>query len=108
MDKETVRTMLEAAGQEIYDDDGNLIGMVYSPAKFKVNQSYLGLGGFLIVSRSEETGRYHAAEYDALPHPKTGNPYPGGHALPDAWVVDTLEEALAQVLTYFPHLEQGV
>lgn len=106
MDKETIRTMLIQAGEEVYDDDGKLVGIVYRPAKFKVNQKYLGLGGFLIVERNEETSHYHGNEWDALPHPKSGNPYPAGHSLESAWVAPTLEEAFLEVLKYFPELKE--
>lgn len=99
MDPTEVRRMLEATGEEIRDDLGHLLGYVAQPARFKVNQPYLAMGGFLVVHRQEETGEYVGTEFDALPHPKTRRPYPAGHS-EQVWRVTTLEEALDRVMTY--------
>jgi hypothetical protein len=100
MDGAEVRRMLEAAGEEIVDDDGHVLGYVAQPARFKLNQPYLGLGGFLVVIRDEETGTYIATEYDALPHPKTRVPYPAGHS-EVAWRTTSIDEAYARTMAYF-------
>lgn len=96
---EEIRRMLLAAGEEIRDDAGNLLGYVAQPARFKINRAYLARGGFLVVQRDEETGHYVGTEFDALPHPKTGQPYPAGHS-EESWRVPTLEQAFAQVMLY--------
>ncbi len=100
MDVGEICRMLVATGEEILDDDGNVLGYVAQPARFKVNQPYLARGGFLVVSRDEETGEYVGTEYDALPHPKTGDPYPAGHS-EGMWRTASLEEAVNRVLAYY-------
>lgn len=92
-----IRSQLIATGEEILDEAGQVVGYVAQPARFKLNRSYLALGGFLVVTREEETGEYIGTEFDALPHPKTGNPYPAGHS-EQVWRTDDLEEAVRRVL----------
>lgn len=107
MELSELRRMLEATGLEITDDEGNVVGYVSQPARFRLDRSYLARGGFLVVSRDEETGQFIGAEYDALPHPKTGQPYPAGHS-EAVWRVSSLQEALSLVLAYFePETAQG-
>jgi hypothetical protein len=100
MDPFEIRRMLAATGEEITDGDGHVIGYVAQPARFKTTKAYLALGGFLVVSREEETGEYIASEFDALPHPKTGVPYPAGHSA-EVWRVCSLEEAFRGIMAYF-------
>lgn len=99
MDAADLRSLLQATGEEIRDEDGTVLGYVVQPARFKVNQPYLARGGFLVVHRDEETGEYVGTEFDALPHPKTRRPYPAGHS-ELAWRVPSLEAALDRVMTY--------
>lgn len=99
-DADEIRRLLVATGEEIRDDQGNLLGYVSQPARFKLNQPYLARGGYLVVTRDEETGAFIGTEFDALPHPKTGRPYPAGHS-EQAWRVSAIDEACARVLSYF-------
>lgn len=91
-----IRSQLIATGEEIRDEAGQVIGYVAQPARFKLNRPYLGLGGFLVVTREEESGAYIGTEFDALPHPKTGKPYPAGHS-EQVWCTHDLEEATRRV-----------
>ena len=100
MDGTEVRRMLIATGEEIRDEDGTVLGYVAQPARFKVQEPHLALGGFLVVTRNEETGHYIATEFDALPHPKTREPYPAGHS-ERVWQTPDLEEAYQRVMAYF-------
>ncbi len=99
MDRNDVRALLIATGEEITDNGGATIGYVAQPARFRIQRPYLARGGFLVVVRDEETGEYTGTEYDALPHPTTGSPYPAGHSAL-AWHVSTLEEAVERVMAY--------
>lgn len=94
-----VRQLLIATGEEITGDDGQVIGYVAQPARFKVSRPYLARGGFLVVTREEEGGRFVGVEFDALPHPKSGEPYPAGHS-ESVFSAATLEEALQLVMAY--------
>ncbi|HWI62376.1 MAG TPA: hypothetical protein VNT75_11095 [Symbiobacteriaceae bacterium] len=91
-----IRRMLEATGEEIRDEAGNLVGYVAQPARFKIDRPYLARGGFLVVTREETTGEYVGVEFDALPHPKTGAPYPAGHS-EEVWRAATLCDAVDRV-----------
>lgn len=99
-DIDEIRRLLVATGEEIRDDAGNLLGYVSQPARFKIDRTYLARGGYLVVTRDEDTGDYVGTEFDALPHPKTGKPYPAGHS-EQAWRVRTIDEACASVQSYF-------
>ncbi len=101
MKTDHLHLLLKATGEEILDDDGTVIGYVAQPARIKVNQSYLGRGGFLVVTRDEESGDYIGTEFDALPNPKTGDVYPAGHSA-EAWRVSHLDLAVERVSHYFP------
>jgi hypothetical protein len=94
-----VRRMLAATGEEIRDLDGTVLGYAAQPARFKIDRPYLARGGFLVVERDEATGHFIGTEYDALPHPKTGAPYPAGHS-EQVWRAETLEEAVRRVMEY--------
>lgn len=96
MNEAEIRQQLLATGEEIRDDQGQVVGYVAQPARFKLNRSYLALGGFLVVVRAEETGEYVASEFDALPHPKSREPYPAGHS-DQVWRTTDLEEAVDRV-----------
>jgi hypothetical protein len=96
---EEIRALLIATGEEIRDEEGRVIGYVSQPAKFKVDRPYLARGGFLVVTRDEETGEFIGTEFDALPHPRTGAPYPAGHS-EQAFRAATLEEAVRLVMEY--------
>ncbi|MGE5674123.1 MAG: hypothetical protein ACM3XM_09560 [Mycobacterium leprae] len=100
-----MRELLLATGQEILDDTGTVIGYVAQPAHFKASRGYLARGGYLVVTRDEATGHYTGTEFDALPHPKTGKPYPAGHS-GQVWTAPTLEKAVALVMAYLQ--ESGV
>lgn len=100
MTPDEIRRLLAATGEEIHDDAGNLLGYVSQPARLKIDQTYLARGGYLIVHRDEDTGYFVGTEFDALPHPKTGKPYPAGHS-EQVWRVATVEEAVERVLSYF-------
>jgi hypothetical protein len=95
-----IHAKLLAAGEEITDEGGQVIGYVSQPARFKVEQPYLGLGGFLVVERDEATGDYIGTEFDALKHPKSGLPYPAGHS-EQVFRVSTFEMAYSLVAAYF-------
>jgi hypothetical protein len=88
--------LLRATGEEIFDEDGNQIGYASQPARFKLENPRLARGGFLVVTREEETGAYVGTIFDALPHPKTGRPYPAGHS-EEIWRTTSLQEALRLV-----------
>lgn len=96
MNESDIRAQLIATGEEILDEQGQVVGYVSMPARFKLNRKYLALGGFLVVVRDEETGEYVATEFDALPHPKTRQPYPAGHS-EQVWRTANLEEAVRRV-----------
>lgn len=96
MDDTEIRSQLIATGEEVLDDDGRPVGYISRPARFKLDRPYLARGGFLVVERSEETGVYVGTEYDALPHPRTKEPYPAGHS-EQVWRTDDLEEAVQLV-----------
>lgn len=98
MESAEIRRMLEACGEEIRDDHGEVVGYVEQPAKFKLNRPYLAMGGFLVVTRDEHTGVFTGTEFDALPHPKSGQPYPAGHS-ERVWQVKTLDEAFICVMS---------
>ncbi len=97
MDRDEVRQLLIATGEEITNTQGQVIGYASQPARFRLNRPYLARGGFLVVTRDEESGHYVGTEFDALPHPKTGAPYPAGHS-ERAFEVATIEEALEKVM----------
>lgn len=100
MEVAEVRRLLLATGEEIADDQGTVLGYAAQPARFRLNAPHLARGGFLVVVRDEESGAYIATEFDALPHPKNGQPYPAGHS-EVIWRVDTLEEAVSLVLARY-------
>lgn len=104
MEREVVRGILLAIGEEILDDSGTVIGYVAQPARFRLSRPYLARGGFLVVSRDEESGEIVGTEFDALPHPKSGIPYPAGHWA-EAWRVHSLDEALERVMFLLPSLD---
>lgn len=97
MDEVVVEAALRATREEIVDEAGKVVGYAAQSARFKLQRPYLARGGFLVVVRDEETGEYVAAEFDALPHPRTGVPYPAGHSQP-AWRTASLKEAVALVV----------
>jgi len=99
METDHLRLILMATGEEILDDDGTVIGYVAQPARIRVNQPYLSRGGFVVVTRDEQTGQFIGTEFDALRNPKTGEDYPAGHS-ELAWQVPDLEHALERVLAY--------
>jgi len=99
MDRSEVRRRLVATGEEITDSEGTVIGYVAQAARFRLDKSHIAGGGFLAVVRDEESGDFVGTEFDALPHPKTGNPYPAGHS-GHAWRVTTLVEAIERVMAY--------
>ncbi|MFZ5814144.1 MAG: hypothetical protein ACOY93_02405 [Bacillota bacterium] len=101
MDVAEIRSKLVQTGEEILDDDGRVVGYIAMPARFKLNRVYLARGGFLVVVRDEETGEYIGTEFDALPHPKTRQPYPAGHS-EQVWRTPHLEEAVRRVLASLP------
>ncbi|MDF2630785.1 MAG: hypothetical protein K0R39_4616 [Symbiobacteriaceae bacterium] len=100
IEPDEIRRFLLATGEEIRDDAGNLLGYVAQPARWKIDRAYLARGGYLVVHRDEETGEFVGTEFDALPHPKTGRPYPAGHS-EEAWRTSAIEEACLRVLSYF-------
>jgi hypothetical protein len=100
MDREEIRRIIRATGEEITDEQGSVVGYVAQPARFKLNRPYLALGGFLVVMREEETGEYVGTEFDALPHPRTREPYPAGHS-EQVWRTASLEEAFVRVMANF-------
>ncbi len=106
MNEDEVRRMVLATGVEIRDDDGQVVGYVALPARFKLDQPYLARGGFLVVSRDEATGEYVGTEFDALPHPKTRQPYPAGHS-EQIWRTDDLDEAVSLVLEVLSPLQSN-
>ncbi|MFZ5828166.1 MAG: hypothetical protein ACOY94_27995 [Bacillota bacterium] len=93
MNEADIRQLLLATGEEILNDAGQVVGYVSQPARFRLNRSYLARGGFLVVVRDEETGEYVGTEFDALPHPKTREPYPAGHS-EQVWRTADLEQAI--------------
>jgi len=103
MDREEVRRMLEAISEEIRDGQGKVLGYAAQPARFKIDRPYLARGGFLLVDRDEATGCFVATEFDSLPHPRTGQPYPAGHS-ERAWKAASIDEALTRVMQYFPEV----
>jgi len=100
MTTDHLRLLIKATGEEIHDDAGLVIGYVSQPARIRVNQPYLARGGFVVVTRDEETGNYIGTEFDALKHPKTGEAYPAGHSEEACRFAD-LDAALERVLVYF-------
>lgn len=101
MDRAELLQMLRSTGEEIADEHGTVIGYVAQPLRLRLDRPYLARGGFLVVVRDEESGDYIGTEYDALPHPNTGQPYPSGHS-EQAFRVSAIEEAVERVLAYFP------
>lgn len=99
MNEQEIRAMLQATGEEITDPDGSVIGYVSQPARFRVNRPYLARGGFLVVHRDQESGHYIGTEFDALPHPTTGEGYPAGYSQLVFKAV-SLAEALRRVMAY--------
>lgn len=85
--------LIRGTGEEIRDESGQVLGYVAQPARFKLASPTLALGGFLVVTRNEQTGEYLGTLFDALPHPKTGRPYPAGHS-EEIWRTPSLAEAL--------------
>lgn len=100
MQESEIRRLLAATGEEIRDEAGTVLGYVSQPARFRLHLDRLARGGFLIVTRDEESGEYVGTEFDALPHPRTGEPYPAGHS-EEAWRAITLVEAVDRVLSYW-------
>lgn len=96
MNEAEIRLHLLATGEEILDEEGHLVGYVAQPARFKLDRPYLARGGFLVVVRDEGTGDYVATEFDALPHPKSREPYPAGHS-EQVWRTADLERAVQLV-----------
>lgn len=96
---EQVRDLVRQSGEELTDDDGNIIGYISAPAKIKVDRPYLANGGFLVVERNDETGEYVAVEYDALWDRKTQRHYPAGYSW-RVFATADLDEAVEQVLAY--------
>lgn len=97
--------MLRSTGEEITDENGTVIGYVVQPVRLRLNQPYLARGGFLVVARDESSGEYVGTEYDALPHPKTGQPYPAGHS-EEVFRVSAMAEAADRILLYFPETDR--
>jgi len=81
-------------------EDGVVIGYVDAALRFKVKESHLGHGGFLVVRRDEATGDFVASEFDALQDPRTGRMYPGGYAAEGVWRVSDPEVAADQIMAY--------
>jgi hypothetical protein len=100
VNKAEIHAKLLAAGEEITDEGGQVIGYVSQPARFKVDQPYLGLGGFLVVERDEATGDFIGTEFDALQHPKSRLPYPAGHS-EQVFRVNTFDKAYSLVAAYY-------
>jgi hypothetical protein len=92
MERTELVALLRATGEEILDDQGRMLGYVSQPARFRLERPSLAMGGFLVVTRKEETGEYVGTIFDALPHPKTGRSYPAGHS-EELWHTLSLEEA---------------
>lgn len=97
VERAEVRRLLLGTGEEIVDEDGQIVGYVSQPARFRLSKSYLARGGFLVVMRDEETALFVGTEYDALPHPKTSQPYPAGHS-EVVWQTGDVNEAIDRVL----------
>lgn len=93
MDQNELTLLLQGTGEELYDESGQVIGYVAQPARFKLSRPTLARGGFLVVTRDERTGEYVGTLFDALPHPKTGRPYPAGHS-EELWRTPLLAEAV--------------
>lgn len=93
-----MRALLESVGEEITDDQGQVIGYVHAPARFKLGKEYLGNGGFLQVERDELTGEFVASEWDALWDKQKKRFYPAGYCDPDIWRTPDLEAAVQLVL----------
>lgn len=106
MERAEVRRLLVATGEEIFDESGNVIGYVAQPARFRLSKPDLARGGFLVVVRDEETAIYVGTEYDALPHPKTSQPYPAGHS-EVAWRTENIDVAVDRVLHALASPESG-
>lgn len=85
--------VIQGTGEELFDEAGQVIGYVAQPARFKLSRPSLARGGFLVVTRNELTGEYVGTLFDALPHPKTGRPYPAGHS-EEVWRTQSLAEAV--------------
>lgn len=99
MDEAEVRRMLVATGEEIRDDSGAVVGYAAQPARFKLQLPNLARGGFLVVTREEESGEYVGVLFDALPHPKTREPYPAGHS-EQVWRTASLDEAFQRTMAH--------
>lgn len=93
VEEDELLRLIQGTGEELYDEAGEAIGYVAQPARFKLSRSALARGGFLVVTRNELTGEYVGTLFDALPHPKTGRPYPAGHS-EELWRTPSLKEAV--------------
>ncbi|HEY3364744.1 MAG TPA: hypothetical protein VGK74_06830 [Symbiobacteriaceae bacterium] len=102
--EDEVRQAVLATGQEILDEVGNSLGYVAQPACFKISRPYLARGGFLVVTRDQESGAFRGIEFDALPHPKTKGLYPAGHS-EQGWTAGSLQEAVSLVMAYLHALD---
>lgn len=105
MDVNELTRLIQGTGEELFDESGQAIGYVAQPARFKLTRPALARGGFLVVTRNEITGEYVATLFDALPHPKTGRPYPAGHS-EELWRTSDLAEAVR--LTHAELAAEGV
>lgn len=94
-----LRSMISQAGEEIADEDGQVIGFISAPAKIKVNRPYLANGGYLVISRDEDSGDFIAVEYDALWDRKKQRHYPSGYS-ERIFAAPSLDEAVARVIAY--------
>lgn len=97
MEESELLLLIRGTGEELYDETGQSIGYVAQPARFKLDRPSLARGGFLVVTRNELTGEYMGTLFDALPHPKTGRPYPAGHS-EEVWRTSSLTEAVRLTL----------
>lgn len=93
MEENELLPLIRGTGEELYDEAGQILGYVAQPARFKLDRPALARGGFLVVTRHELTGEYVGTVFDALPHPKTGRPYPAGHS-EELWRTPSLTEAI--------------
>ncbi len=99
MEQDEVRSLLAATEEEITDDEGRVLGVVRTPARFRASRSYLSNGGYLVVEKDEEDSSFVAIEFDALYNYKTGKYYPSGYSA-RVFKVNELDEAVRLVQAY--------
>lgn len=99
MEAAEIRRRLMATAEEIRDEEGNLLGVVRVPARFRARRAYLSNGGFLVVERDEEDGAFVAVEFDAFYDKKTKKEYPSGYSQ-RVFKVHDLDEAVRLVAAY--------